>query len=402
VKFAFKAKDKKGVTREGSVEAASPQAAVDVLQKNELIPLYVEEEKREGFNLKRLLKLFQKVSDKELMLFFKQLSILIEARVPIITALEAVKDQTKNVFFQKVVEETMESVEDGLPFSEALSKNKDVFGNLALSIIKAGEISGNLKKSVDYVARNIEKNYKLSGKIRAAMLYPSVIMVVFVVIGFVFAIFILPRLTGMIKGLDVEIPWYTQIVMNFSDFMSKYWWSVIIGILSLAAGFYYYIRTDEGKRELDELKLRLPIFGQIFEKIYIARFADNLNVLLAGGLPIVRSLTLASTVVNNTVYQGIFLRLADEVKIGGSMSEILKKSKHIPPIVAQIIRIGEETGEIQMVLGYIARFYEQEVDAATKNLSTLIEPILMVIIGVAVAILVFSILMPIYNVANQL
>jgi type IV pilus assembly protein PilC len=289
-----------------------------------------------------------------------------------------------------------------MPLSDALNKNKEVFGNLAINIIKAGEVSGNLKKSIDYVADNIEKNYKLSGKVKAALLYPGVILAVFFIIGFVFIAFILPRLTSMIKSLDVTIPWYTQIIIKFSDFMNQYWWAVAAIILALVGGVYYYIRTDNGKRELDELKLKLPIFGPIFERIYIARFADNLNVLLEGGLPIVRALMLASSVVNNVVYQGLFLRLADEVKIGGNMSDVLKKSKYIPPIVSQIIRIGEESGEIEVVLGYISKFYEEEVDSSTKNLATLIEPVLMVIIGVAVAVLVISILMPIYNIASQL
>lgn len=402
MRFAFKAKDKSGIMREGSVDALSSEAATKVLQQNELFPIYIEEEKSSEPLIKRFLKLFERVKEKELMLFFKQLSILIEAKVPIVTSLEAIKLQNKNLFFQRVVEETISNVQDGMPLSDALNKNKEVFGNLAINIIKAGEISGNLRKSIDYVADNIEKNYKLSGKVKAALLYPGVILVVFFVIGFVFIAFILPRLTSMIKSLDVTIPWYTQLVIQFSDFMNQFWWAAALIILSVVGGFYYYIRTDSGKRELDELKLKLPLFGPIFEKIYIARFADNLNVLLAGGLPIVRSLILASSVVDNVVYQGLFLRLADEVKIGGNMSDVLKKSKYIPPIVSQIIKIGEESGEIEVVLGYISKFYEQEVDSATKNLSTLIEPILMVIIGVAVAGLVISILMPIYNIASQL
>jgi type IV pilus assembly protein PilC len=388
--------------REGSVDASSCEAATKVLQLNELFPIYIEEEKVGEPLIKKILKLFQKVKEKELMLFFKQLSILIEAKVPIITSLEAIKIQNKNLFFQKVVEETIRNVQDGMPLSDALNKNKEVFGNLAINIIKAGEVSGNLKKSIDYVADNIEKNYKLSGKVKAALLYPGVILAVFFIIGFVFIAFILPRLTSMIKSLDVTIPWYTQIIIKFSDFMNQYWWAVAAIILALVGGVYYYIRTDNGKRELDELKLKLPIFGPIFERIYIARFADNLNVLLEGGLPIVRALMLASSVVNNVVYQGLFLRLADEVKIGGNMSDVLKKSKYIPPIVSQIIRIGEESGEIEVVLGYISKFYEEEVDSSTKNLATLIEPVLMVIIGVAVAVLVISILMPIYNIASQL
>jgi type II secretory pathway component PulF len=402
MRFIFKAKDKLGKAKEGTIEAGNSDVAVELLQKNGLFPVYLKEEKGDEQIIKKILKLFEKVNEKELMLFFRQLSILIEAKVPIIMSLEAVKAQSRNAFFTKVLEETISDVQDGLPLSDALNKNKDVFSNLSISIIKAGEVSGNLKKSIEYVAKNIEKNYRLKSKIKGALLYPAIILVVFFIVGFLVVTFILPRLTIMIKTLDVEIPWYTKSIISFSDFMSKYWWANIIIILGVIGSFFYYIKTDNGKREWDELKLKMPIFGQIFQKVYLARFADNLNVLLAGGLPIVRSLILASSVINNSVYQGLFLRVADEVKIGGTMSEVLKKSSYVPPIVSQIIKIGEESGEIELVLGYIAKFYEQEVDVATKNLATLIEPVLMIIIGLAVGMLVFTILMPIYDIAGQL
>ncbi|HEX7586081.1 MAG TPA: type II secretion system F family protein [Patescibacteria group bacterium] len=402
MRFVFKAKDRLGKTKEGSIEAGNSDAAVDLLQKNGLFPLHLKEERGDERIMKKIMSLFEKVSEKELMLFFKQLSILIEAKVPIITALETIKNQSKNIYFQKVLDETIADVQDGLPLSDALKKNDQVFSNLSISIIKAGEVSGNLRKSIDYVASNIEKNYQLASKVKSALMYPAVVLVAFFIIGFIFATVILPRLTAMIESLGVPIPWYTQIVISFSHFMSAYWWAAIIIILGIVGSVLYYLKTDNGRREWDEIKLKMPIIGSIFQKIYIARFSDNLQVLLAGGLPIVRALTLASSVVNNTVYQGLFLRVADEVKIGGSMSEVLRKSKHIPPIVSQIIKIGEESGEIELVLGYVAKFYEQEVDTAAKNLSTLIEPVLMIIIGIAVGALTFMIIMPIYNISGQM
>jgi len=401
MRFVFKAKDIQGQAKEGTIEAGSDEGAVELLQKNGLFPVYLKKEKEEERIVKFILTLFEKVNEKELMLFSKQLSILIEAKVPIITSLEAVRDQSTNLYFKKVLDETIASVQDGMPLSDALKKNDKVFSNLSISIIKAGEVSGNLRKSIDYVANNIEKNYKLGSKIKSALMYPAVVLVAFFIIGFIFATIILPRLTVMIESLGVPIPWYTQIVISFSHFMQKYWWANILIIFGVVGSVFYYLKTDNGRREWDEIKLKMPIIGQIFQKVYIARFSDNLNVLLAGGLPIVRALTLSSSVVNNAVYQGLFLRVADEVKIGGSMSEVLRKSKHIPPIVSQIIKIGEESGEIELVLGYIAKFYEQEVDTAAKNLSTLIEPVLMIVIGIAVGALVFMIIMPIYNISSQ-
>lgn len=402
MKFTFKAKNKKGELKEGSVEALNDEAAIEVLQQNGLFPLYIREEKGREDVVKAFLKYLDRVSDKELMIFFKQLSILIEAKVPIVVSLNSIKDETKNLYFRKILEDVVGDIQDGLPLSDALKKHKNVFSILATNIIRAGEASGNLKKSVDYVAKNIEKNYLLYTKIRSAMMYPMIILAVFFVIGFLFITFIIPKLTSLVKSLDVTLPWYTQMTITVSDFMAKYWWANIIIIFGVIGGFFYYIKTDNGKREWDEVKLKMPLIGPIFQKLYIARFADNLNVLLEGGLPIIRSIFLTSSVINNSVYQGIILKMADEVKIGGSMSDVLRKSGHIPSIVSQMVKIGEESGEIDLVLRYIAEFYEQEVDVAAKNLSTLIEPILMIMLGLAVGVLVFLILMPIYDIAGQL
>lgn len=402
MKFSFKAKNKEGQLKEGTIDAASNEAAIDVLQQHELFPIYIQEQKSADTVIKGFLKYLEKVTDKELMIFFKQMSILIEAKVPIVASLNAVKEENQNVYFRKILDEVTQDIQDGLPFSDALKKHKKVFTLLATNIIKAGEVSGNLKKSVDYVAKNIEKNYELQSKIRSALMYPAIILFVFVVIGFLFITFIIPKLTSLVKSLDVTLPWYTTAVIAITDFMAKYWWANIIILVGMVSGFVYYIRTDNGKREWDEVKLKLPLVGPIFKNLYIARFSDNLNVLLSGGLPIIRSIVLTSTVINNSVYQGLILRMADEVKIGGNMSTVLSKSEYMPPVVSQMIKIGEESGEIDLVLGYIAKFYEQEVDVATKNLSTLIEPVLMIIIGIAVGLLVFLILMPIYDVASQI
>lgn len=402
MKFIFKAKNKLGEIKEGVIEASSSEAAVEVLQKNELFPISIKSEKDNQTFEKTILKYFDRVNSKELMMFFRQLAILIEARVPIVASLLAIKDQTGNVYFQKIIEEMVNDVQDGLALSEALQKHRDVFSNLSINIIKAGEISGNLRKSVEYVADNIEKTYNLNSRIKSAMMYPLIVMIVFSVIAFIVISFIVPKLTGMIKELNASIPWYTQVLISVSDFMNHYWWAVGIVILGFIGGVIYYIQTEEGRKEWDQIKLKLPIVGPVFQYVYITRFADNLAVLLSGGIPIIRALTVVSSVINNSVYQAIILRAADEVKIGGNMSDVLRKSQDIPPIVSQMVKIGEESGQIDLVLGHIARFYEGEANEITKNLSTLIEPVLMVIIGVAVGFLAFSVIMPIYNIAGQI
>ncbi|MFA7209726.1 MAG: type II secretion system F family protein [Parcubacteria group bacterium] len=403
MKFIFKAKNKEGELKEGIIDAVSSEVAVELLQKNELFPLSIATEKEKNSLEKTFLRYFDKVNDKELMVFFRQLSILIEAKVPIVASLTAIKEQMVNRYFQKIIGEVVNDIQDGLPLSDALKKHKHIFSNLAINIVRAGEVSGNLKKSVEYVANNIEKNYTLTQRVKSAMTYPVIVMIVFFIIAFLVVTFIIPKLTLMIKSMEgVAVPWYTSVVIGVSDFMAVYWWAIAIMILGVVGSGIYYIKTEDGSKEWDRIKIRLPIFGTIYQYLYIARFADNLSVLLAGGIPIIQALKIVSSVIGNTVYESIFLKAADEIRIGGVMSDVLRKSPQIPPIVSQMVKIGEESGQIDLVLQHVANFYEQESSDMAKNLSTLIEPLLMVLIGVAVAFLAFSVIMPIYNIAGQL
>lgn len=402
MKFIFKAKTKEGDVKEGIIEAVGKEAAASVLQKNGLYPIKMTAEEEVGQLSKAFLALYDRVTDKELVVFFRQLAILIEARVPIVAALMAVKEQNASRYFQKILQEIINDIDDGLPLSDSLAQHKDVFSPLAINIIKAGESSGNLKKSVDYVADNMEKNYVLTSRIRGAMLYPCVVLVVFFIVGFVSVSFILPKLTEVIKSLDVEIPWYTKMVIAVGDFMNKFWWAVALIILGFVGGIVYYIKTPQGRKEWDNIKIKLPLVGKLFCGVYITRFSENLAVLLAGGIPIIRALTIVSTVINNSVYESVIQRTAEQVKIGGNMSDVLRRSPLFPPVVSHMIRIGEESGQIDAVLKHISKFYDQETEMATKNLSSLIEPVLMIIIGIAVGFMAVSILLPIYNIAGQI
>ena len=403
MKFVFKAKNKNGEIKEGYIDATSSESAVDLLQKNELFPLSIKIEKQKNSLEKTFYKYFDKVDAKEIMVFFRQLSILIEARVPIVASLGAIKAQMDNKYFQKVLDEMINDIQDGLPLSDALQKHRDIFSSLSINIVRAGELSGNLKKSLTYIADNIEKNYELTSKVKSAMIYPVIVMVVFFIIAFIVMSFVIPKLTLMIKTMDgVILPWYTSAVIAVSDFMNQYWWAIAIFIAGIIASIMYYIQTEDGNKEWDQIKIKLPVFGRIYQYLYVARFADNLGVLLVGGIPIIQALKIVSSVIGNVVYEKIFLKAADEVRIGGTMSTVLRKSPEVPPIVSQMVRIGEESGQIDVVLGHVAKFYDKEATDRAKNLATLIEPLLMVMIGIGVAFLAFAVLMPIYNIAGQL
>lgn len=402
MRFQFKAKDQNGAVREGTIDAINEQSAVEVLQRNSLIPVSVEQEKNLPQIVKDLKRAWEGVTQKELSVFFRQLATLIEAKVPITQSLMAIEEQTGNKFMRLIIKEISDDVQEGMPLSESLAKHSDVFPPLVSSIVKAGEISGNLQQSVIFVADSIEKNYQLTSKIRGALLYPAFVLAVAFIIGFIVVTVILPKLTGIIKDLGIAVPWYTKVIMWFGDFMANFWWAVLIVIFGLIGGFIYYIKTEAGRHEWDQLELKIPVMGNLLRSIYLARFADNLALMITAGIPIVRALGIVSEVVGNGVYQAVILKSADEVKTGGHISTVLARSPEMPPIVSQMVRIGEETGKLGEVLKSITKFYEQEVEKISRNLTTLIEPVMIVLLGIGVAILVFAILLPIYDIAGKL
>lgn len=402
MKFVFKAKNERGQVREGMVEATDLNAAAGILERNGLVPISITEEKKAFGVIKALEKMWEGVSQKELVMFFQQLSTLIEAHVPVVSALRTIEDQTSNRFFRIILKEMADDIEDGIQFSVAIEKHSDVFTVLTMSMIRSGETSGELQRSIDTIAKNIEKNYQLAAKIKGALYYPAFVIAVALVMGFLVVTFILPKITLMIKELNVPVPWYTSFLVWLGDFMSVYWWAVLLIMVAGLGGMVYYARSSAGRREWEQIILKLPVIGNLSRSIYITRFSENFGALLEGGIPVVRALIITSQVVGNGVFEKIILKAADEVKTGGTISTVFLQSKEFPPIVAQMIRIGEETGSLATVLISVAKFYNQEVEITTKSLTTLIEPILIVVLGIGVGILVIGVLMPIYNIAGQI
>lgn len=402
MKFVFKAKNNQGQVKEGVVDAPDPKTAAAILERNDLVPISIVEQKKTLGLVRELEKAWEGVKPKELVIFFQQLSTLIGAHVPVVSALRTIEDQTENRFFRIVLKEMADDIEDGIQFSVAIEKHPDVFDTLTTSMIRSGEASGELQRSIDTIAKNIEKNYQLAAKIKGALYYPAFVMGVAGVIGFLVVTFILPKITIMIKDLKVPVPWYTAFLIWLGDFMNTWWWAVLIALAAIAGGIMYYAKTPAGKSEWQQIILKIPVIGALARSIYITRFAENLGALLDSGIPVVRALIITSQVVGNEVFEKIILKSADEVKSGGTISTVFLQSTQFPPIVAQMIRIGEETGSLANVLQSVAKFYNQEVETTTRSLTTLIEPLLIVFLGIGVGILVVGVLLPIYNIASQI
>lgn len=402
MKFIFKAKTDSGQERGGTIETTTREAAIGILQSNGLVPLSVQPAERGADLMRDFTKLWEGVNQKELMVLFRQLATLIGARVPMVSALETLAEQTPNRYLRMILKEVEDDVQDGSSFSESLEKHPAVFESLLVNMIRAGEVSGSLHQSVETAAKNIEKNYELTSRIKGALFYPGFVMAAAGIIGFLVMTFILPKLTGMIRDMGVAIPWYTSVLMWIGDFMNAYWWAVLLALIALAGSFYYYINSETGQADWNRIVLRLPVFGNLMKYVYITRFAENMSSLLNGGVPIVKGLIIVSDVAGNQVFRRVILDAAEEVKAGGAMSTVFLRSPVIPAIVAQMVKIGEESGSIAKVLDGVASFYRSEVENITRNMTSLIEPVLIVVLGIGVGIMVVGILMPIYNIAGQL
>ena len=402
MKFVFKAKTEAGQDRAGVVEALSRDAAIQVLQNNGLTPFSVQEEGRDIALVRDIAKLWEGVSQKELMVMFRQLATLISARVPMVSALDTLADQASNRYLRIILKEIEDDVEDGASFSESLEKHPAVFEPLVINMLRAGEVSGTLQRAIEVVAENIEKNYQLSSKIKGALFYPGFVFSAALIIGFLVVTFILPKLTGLIRELGVAIPWYTEVLMWIGDFMNAYWWAVLLVLFAAGLSFFYYINTASGQADWNRVVLKLPVFGNLMKYVYITRFAENMSSLLNGGIPIVKALIIVSDVTGNLVFREVILHAAEEVKTGGAMSNVFLRSPVIPPIVSQMIKIGEESGSVAKVLDGVADFYRSEVENITRNMTSLIEPILIVFLGIGVGVMVVGILMPIYDIAGKL
>ncbi len=405
MKFSFRAKNEAGEIKEGLVDAVSRELAIEILQRNGLIPLDVKEE---GGGMLSIIKSFKRlwegrVSPKEIMLTFRQLATLIQARVSVVTSLETVAMQVENKYFRLVLMEIKEDIEDGMSLSEALEQHPQVFDFMVVSVVRAGEVSGTLQRSIEFVADNTEKNYQLTSKVRGVLIYPAFVFGVAGIVAFLVMTFMLPKISALIQDLEVDVPWYTTFLMNAGAFMNAYWWVILLGLAALIGGGVYYFRSENGRKEWDRLVLKAPVFKRLVKNVCVARFAGNFGSLIEGGIPVVRALMITSDIVGNNVYTSIILKAAEEVKTGGSISSVFfRYPKEIPSIVSQMVKIGEDTGTTAEVLSGVARFYDQEVEVMTRNLSVLIEPILISILGLGVGILTVGVLLPIYNVAGQL
>jgi type IV pilus assembly protein PilC len=397
-KFAYEARDQaSNKVVKASLQADSETGAARLLIDQGFTPLKIKELSEET-NI--IAKISGRITTKDKVVFTRQLATLIGAGLPLSQSLHTVLEQTQNKQLQSIIQEITASVEGGKTLSESFSKHTNAFDPVFIALVSAGEISGTLDESLQRVANQQEKDAAITSKFKSALTYP--VIVLFVIMGvLLFMLFtVVPQVEKLYHDLKRQLPGITQVMVDVANFTAHYWWLVIMvaGILGYFA--VQYVKTEAGIKLRDTLKLNIPIFGQMFRKLYMARFTRTGQTLLSTGVSMLDMLKITGTSLNNTVLEKSIMRAAEKVKGGKALSVALQPEDYIMPLVPQMIKIGEQSGRIDEMMGKVAQVYEEELDEEIRNISTSIEPILMVVLAVVAGGMVGAILLPIYGLVN--
>lgn len=386
----------------GRITAPNEDMAVAALHKNKFLIVSVEPIGGRFFG--KQFQLLSRVSAKELVAFSRQLSTLFSAKVSLVSSLNSLARQTNNLYFRDAIIEIVNDVESGTSLSRALTKHPRIFSVFFVNLVRSGEVSGNLEKTLNYLADYIEKRYYLLSRIKSSMYYPVGILIVFISVFLLFIFKIFPQMRNLLEdaGSDQQWPLPTRIVFFITDIFQNWWWLMLAAIIFLIVGTILFYRTPRGEWLIDRIKLHLPIFGPIIQKFHLAQFTENFSTLIKGGVPILAALTLCAEVSGNALFRDVIERANERVKVGDSISSVFARSEVIPSMVTQMVFSGEQAGQLDFVLGKISTFYSQEVDRIVEGLTQLIEPILIVALAVMVGILVASVLLPMYNIIGTI
>jgi len=403
MKFSYSSKTADGKIEQGTLEAANEAQASKVLHEKKLFVLELKKDEQGIPGIKKGIAipfLGKKVSLKDKIVFTQQLAMMVKSGLPLIDAFSSLEEQTENKYFAQIINEIANEVKGGKTLSETLAKYPKVFSKFYVSIVRAGEKSGKLDEVLERLSDQLQKDYDLITKIKAAVTYPILVVVALIGIMIVMLIFVVPQLKAIFADLGAELPLLTRIILGTSDIIRNFWYIFILLIIGIYVGTRFWISSPSGGLTYDKIKLRLPLIGGIIKKLYMARFARTMGTLVASGLPMLDIIDTVKDVLTNKVYQAGFENISKDVESGITLSTSLKKQGIFPPMIYNLIATGEKSGKLDDVLLSMADFFDKEVEASTSNLATLIEPILIIIIGAGVGLVVASVLMPIYSLVN--
>lgn len=397
--FIYKARDFKGADHQGTIDTVDASRAARILSKKGLVVTSIKEKKGSS----RLLdKVFNRVSFEELVIATRQLATMIESGLVLSESLNILVGQQSNPNFKKVWEEVLRDVNSGLDLASSLKKHPDVFPVLYYSLVKAGEQAGNLDVILTEMANNLERDREFRSRVRGAMVYPIMVLGMMVIVAGIMMFFVIPRLTSLYTQSNIDLPLPTKILIGTSNFLIGYWWALLIFLVGLTFAFKKWVSTPDGKYAFDEFLLRFPVVGKIIQGTSLTSFTRTFGLLTTAGVPILDSITIVSDVTNNAVYKKALGETRLGVERGLTMSAQLDEVGVFPKIVSQMYRVGEETGKVDKISFKLAEYFESEADHLVKNLTVIIEPVILVVLGIGVGFLVLSIILPIYKLTTSI
>lgn len=396
--FIYKARDFQGVDHRGTIDTVDSSRAARILSKKGLVVTSIVEKKAAAPLFENL---FNRVSFDELVIATRQLSTMIDSGLVLSEAMDILVSQQTNPHFKKILEGVSRDLKSGLDLASALRKYPNVFPSLYCSLVKAGEQAGNLDVILTEMANNLERDREFKSRVRGAMIYPIMIMGMMVVVMGIMMFFVIPKLTSLYTQSDIELPLPTQILIGTSNFFINYWWGVLAAVVIAVVGFRKWVSTPDGKYNFDVFLLKVPLVGRVIRGTALTNFTRTFGLLTTAGVPILDAITIVADVIGNTVYRKALLETRMGVERGLTMSAQLQLVGVFPNIIPQMYRVGEETGKMDKVSFKLADYFESEADHLVKNLTVIIEPLILVLLGVGVAFLVLSIILPIYKLTTS-
>jgi len=399
--FLYKTINKNGDKEEGSIEAFSLDAAIASLQKRGLIVSSVKPKEDDEGDILKKIPFLNKVSNKDIVILSRQMSTLFEAQVSALRIFKLLGTETENPTLRKCLLEVVDDLQGGASISAALAKHPDIFSNFYVNMVRSGEESGHIDQTFLYLADYLDRTYEVTSKAKNALVYPAFVVFTFIAVMVLMFTVIVPKIGAIIKNSSQEVPLYTKIVFWVSDLFVNNWPVMLIGLIVLVGGFIWYVGTKDGKKWVSHARLHIPYLGDLYRKLYLSRFSDNMSTMVLSGIPMLKAIEVTSSVIDNEAYEEILDEAITKIKAGQALSAALGDSKEIPAILTQMIRVGEETGELGNILKTMSKFYQREVMNTVDTLVGMIEPVMIVALGVGVGVLLASVLMPIYNIASQ-
>lgn len=392
--YAWKGKNRMGEIQEGVLVSESRDAAANTLKRNGIEVMNVRAMAAERG------KSFGKVPSKDLAVFTRQFSVMIDAGLPLVQCLEILGAQQQHKGFQRTIESVRSDVEKGLTLQAAMSKHPRAFNDLYVNMVGAGETGGILDIILQRLSGYIEKSVKLTAKIKGAMTYPIAVISIAIIVVAVIMVKVIPVFSAMYEGLGSRLPYPTLVCISISNAIINYWYIIIIALGLITVGLRQYYRTPPGRLQIDAFLLKIPIIGELLRKVAVARFCRTLGTLISSGVPILEGMDITARTAGNMVVHNAILKSKDAVEQGRNISAPLAETKVFPPMVVQMVGVGEATGALDAMLSKVADFYEDEVDNAVANLTSLMEPIMIALLGGVIGFIVIAMYLPIFNLAN--